>query len=190
MGYPFGMAPRRSTAATRREQIRAVAAREFGLHGLHGTSVETIAAKAGISEAYVFRLFRSKVALFVDVVVAAFARTTEGMVAAAGALRGPEALMVMGERYKALLQDRTTLLLQQQGFAACANAQVRRAVCGAFGRLWGEVARVSGLAPLQVKTFIAYGMLLNDLASMDVDRLDQPWVRDSRTPVPIETFRS
>ncbi len=189
MGYLSGMAPRRSTAATRRAQIRAVAAREFGLHGLHGTSVEVIAAKAGISEAYVFRLFRSKVALFVEVVVAAFARTTEGMLAAAGDLRGPEALMVMGETYKALLRDRTTLLLQQQGFAACANAQVRRAVCGAFGRLWGEVARVSGLAPLKVKTFIAYGMLLNDLASMDVDRIDQPWVRDSRTPVPIETFR-
>src|ERR1035437_5102828 len=53
-------------------------------HGLHGTLVEAIARRAGISQAYVFGLFGTKVTLFGDVVVAAFERTTDGMVAAAG----------------------------------------------------------------------------------------------------------
>ena len=179
----------RSSAAQRRDQLRELAAHEFAAHGLHGTSVEAIARLAGISQAYVFRLFGTKVALFCDVVVAAFDRTTDGMVLAAGDKRGPEALMVMGEEYKRLLHDRTTLLLQMQAFAACADPTVRQQVRDAFGRLWRKVAELSGLDPLQVKTFIAYGMLLNDLAALDVDTLDTLWAEEARTPIPIDIYQ-
>ncbi|WP_223692110.1 TetR/AcrR family transcriptional regulator [Leifsonia poae] len=179
----------RSSAAERRDQVRELAAREFAERGLHGTSVEAIARLAGISQAYIFRLFGTKVALFCEVAVAAFDRTTDGMVAAAGQTRGPEALMMMGEEYKLLLRDRTTLLLQQQAFAACADPIVREQVRDAFARLWTTVAELSGLEPLRVKTFIAYGMLLNDLAALDVDAVDAPWARESRTAIPIDIYR-
>ncbi len=47
-------------ASQRREQVLAVAEEEFAATGLHGTSAETIARRAGISQAYVFRIFGTK----------------------------------------------------------------------------------------------------------------------------------
>lgn len=172
----------RSTAEQRRAQIRAAAAAAFATAGLHGTSVETIARTIGISEAYVFRLFGTKRSLFIEVVTDAFDAMTDGMVAAAGDATGVDALSRMDAEYKNLLRDRECLLLQMQGFAACGDPHVKRAVRAAFGRLWTRVAEVSGLEPLQVKSFIAFGMLLNDLAALDAPALRSEWSRQALTP--------
>ncbi|MFI5068628.1 MAG: TetR/AcrR family transcriptional regulator [Streptosporangiales bacterium] len=176
--------PGRSTAAERRSQIRQAAAAAFAVSGLHGTSVDLIAREVGISEAYVFRLFGTKRALFIDVVTAAFDAMTDGMAAAAGDAAGVDALMRMGAEYKQLLADRERLMLQMQGFAACGDPVVRDAVRDAFGRLWSRVAGISGLDPLRVKTFIAFGMLLNDMAALDARGLPVPWAEQATTPVP------
>jgi AcrR family transcriptional regulator len=173
----------RSTAEQRRAQIRAAAAVAFATAGLHGTSVETIARTIGISEAYVFRLFGTKRSLFIEVVTDAFDAMTDGMVAAAGDATGVDALSLMGAEYKNLLRNRERLLLQMQGFAACGDPHVKRAVRAAFGRLWTRVAEVSGLEPVQVKSFIAFGMLLNDLAALDAPALRSEWSRQALTPV-------
>ena len=172
----------RSTAEQRRAQIRAAAAAAFATAGLHGTSVETIARTIGISEAYVFRLFGTKRSLFIEVVTDAFDAMTDGMVAAAGDATGVDALSRMDAEYKNLLRNRECLLLQMQGFAACGDPHVKRAVRAAFGRLWTRVAEVSGLEPLQVKSFIAFGMLLNDLAALDAPALRSEWSRQALTP--------
>ena len=173
----------RGTAEQRRVQIRAAAAAAFATAGLHGTSVETIARTIGISEAYVFRLFGTKRSLFIEVVTNAFDAMTDGMVAAAGDATGVDALSLMGAEYKNLLRNREWLLLQMQGFAACGDPQVKRAVRAAFGGLWTRVAEVSGLEPLQVKSFIAFGMLLNDLAALDAPSLRSEWSRQALAPV-------
>jgi AcrR family transcriptional regulator len=173
----------RSTAEQRRAEIRAAAAAAFGAAGLHGTSVETIARTIGISEAYVFRLFGTKRSLFIEVVTDAFDAMTDGMVAAAGDATGVDALSLMDAEYKNLLRNREWLLLQMQGFAACGDPHVKRAVRAAFGRLWTRVAEVSGLEPLQVKSFIAFGMLLNDLAALDAPALRSEWSRQALAPV-------
>ena len=47
----------RSTGQERRVEVPAAALSEFALGGLHGTSTEAIAKRAGISHAYLFRLF-------------------------------------------------------------------------------------------------------------------------------------
>ena len=179
----------RSTAEQRRTQIRAAAAAAFATAGLHGTSVETIARTIGISEAYVFRLFGTKRSLFIEVVTDAFDAMTDGMVAAAGDAIGVDALSLMGAEYKNLLRNRERLLLQMQGFAACGDPHVKRAVRAAFGRLWTRVAEVSGLEPLQVKSFIAFGMLLNDLAALDAPALRSEWSRQALTPVTTSLYR-
>jgi hypothetical protein len=70
-----------------------------------------------------------------------------------------------------------------QAFAACGDPHVKRAVRAAFGRLWTRVAEVSGLEPVQVKSFIAFGMLLNDLAALDAPALRSEWSRQALTPV-------
>jgi AcrR family transcriptional regulator len=180
--------PRRGTAEERRAQIRQAAAAAFAVAGLHGTSVELIAREIGISEAYVFRLFGTKRALFLDVVTTAFDAVTSGMVAAAGDATGVNALMRMGEEYKRLLADRQRLMLQMQGFAACGDPTVRDSVRAAFGRLWNRVAEISGLDPPQVKTFIAFGMLLNDMAALDARGLRSPWAKQATAPVPRQLY--
>jgi hypothetical protein len=61
-------------------------------------------------------------------------------------------------------------------------------VSPAFGRLWSRVAEISGLDPLRVKTFIAFGMLLNDMAALDARGLGSPWAQHATTPVPRELY--
>ncbi|MER6947538.1 TetR/AcrR family transcriptional regulator [Nonomuraea sp. NPDC000554] len=126
---------RRLAGADRREQVLKIAAAEFAAHGLHGVSAEVIARKAGITHAYVFRLFGTKKRLFLEVVRRAFAAMAGGLAEAAGPATGLEALAAMGRRYDAGPADRTLLLLQLQAFAACGDAEVRAAVRVSFGEL-------------------------------------------------------
>jgi AcrR family transcriptional regulator len=176
------------TAAERREQIRAAASAAFAEAGLHGVSVDQIARSIDISEAYVFRLFGSKRALFIDVVTTAFDTQTSLMAAAAGGATGIEALARMGEEYQAQLADRQRLLLQMQAFAACGDPAVLIAVRAAFGRLWARAGEISGLSPLQVKTFMAFGTLLTIMAALDAGGLPVSWAEQATVPVPAELY--
>jgi AcrR family transcriptional regulator len=172
----------------RRQQVLGIAAEEFAAAGLHGTSAEVIARRAGITQAYVFRLFGTKKALFLEVVTAAFDRMTEEMRKSAGTRTGLDALAMMGSRYNEMLADRTSLLLQLQGFAACGDEEVRSAVRGSFGRMWQVVSEVTGLDAVTVKAFLAFGMLLSDGAALQVADLDEPWAKGVRTRIHAGLF--
>lgn len=171
------------SGSDRRRQVLAIAAEEFAEAGLHGASTETIARRAEITQAYVFRIFGTKKALFLEVTVGAFDRMTEGMRAAAGTTTGLGALGRMGAQYNEMLADRTSLLLQLQGFAACGDPEVRDAVRAGFGRMWQVVAETTGLDPVTIKAFLAFGMLLNNGAALQVAELDEPWAQGVRTRV-------
>jgi AcrR family transcriptional regulator len=174
----------RMTGRQRREQVLSVAELEFAAAGLHGASTETIAHRAGITQAYVFRIFGTKKQLFVACVDAAFERMTLALTAAAGGANGIDALAAMGREYDAMLADRTTLLLQLQGFAAAAaDDEVRAAVRDSFGRLWQTVADTAGLDPVTVKTFLAFGMLLNTNAALVLGEVDEKWAKQARTRI-------
>jgi AcrR family transcriptional regulator len=172
----------------RREQVLAIAAEEFAEGGLHGASTETISRRAEITQAYVFRIFGTKKALFLEVVVAAFNRMTEGMRDAAGAETGLAALSRMGAQYNEMLADRTSLLLQLQGFAACGDPEVRDAVRDRFGQMWKTVAETTGLDAVTIKAFLAFGMLLNNGAALQVAELDEPWAQGVRTRIHPDLF--
>lgn len=172
----------------RRQQILQIAAVEFAASGLHGASVENIARQAEITQAYVFRIFGTKKALFEEVMVAAFDRLTEGMREAAGEATGREALARMGARYDELLTDRTSLLLQLQGFAACGDGEVRDAVRDAVARMWTVVADTTGLDPVTVKSFLAFSMLLNTGAALHVHDVDAPWAAGIMTRIQAGLF--
>ncbi len=162
-----------------------MAEQEFAAAGLRGGSTETIARRAGITQAYVFRLFGTKEQLFLACVDAAFERMRLAMVAAAGGATGIEALTAMGGEYNAMLADRTTLLLQLQGTAAAAagDGEVREAVRASFGRLWQSVADTCRLDPVTVKAFLAFGMLLNTNAALEVADVGERWARQARTRI-------
>jgi AcrR family transcriptional regulator len=178
-----GQRRQRMSGQDRRRQVLRIAAEEFADGGLHGTSTEVIARRAEITQAYIFRLFGTKKALFLEVMTAAFDRQTEGMRAAAGTGTGLDALARMGAQYNELLADQTSLLLQLQGFAACGDPEVRDAVRDSFGRMWQTVAETTGLDPVTIKAFLAFGMLLNNGAALKVADLDEPWAQGVRTRI-------
>lgn len=172
----------------RRAQVLAIAAKEFAEHGLHGASTETIARAAGITQAYIFRMFGTKKALFLELVQAAFERVSDGMREAGAGKTGLDALSTMGGQYFDLLADRTGLLLQLQGFAACGDPEVRDAVRSCFARMWDTAEDGTGLEPVTVKTFLAFGMLLNAGAAMDVEQVDAKWAEGVRTRIQSGLF--
>ncbi len=110
--------------------------------------------------------------------MAAFDRMTEGMRDVAGATTGLD-----GVRYNEMLVDHTSLLLQLQGFAACGDSKVRKAVRDSFGRMWQTVATVTQLDPVTIKAFLPFGMLLNNAAALQVAQLDEPWSEGVRTRI-------
>jgi AcrR family transcriptional regulator len=173
----------RMSGPDRRQQVLRIAAVEFAGSGLHGASTEMIARNAEITQAYIFRMFGTKKALFLELVVAAFDRMTEGMRGAAGTETGLDALARMGLQYNKMLTDRTSLLLQLQGFAACGDPEVRDAVRDSFGRMWQTVTEVTGLDQVTIKAFLAFGMLLNNGAALQVTGLNEPWARGVQTRI-------
>ncbi|MCU4296722.1 TetR/AcrR family transcriptional regulator [Brevibacterium permense] len=169
------------SGADRRRQVRELAAKEFAEHGLHGASTDAIAREAGITQAYIFRMFGTKKALFLELVAQSFDRVSEAMLAAAEGKTGRQALEVMGSQYYDLLTDRHSLLLQLQGLAACGDAEVKRAVRERFAHMWQVVADSTELDPVTVKTFLAFGMLLNVGAALDINEVDEDWAGGIRT---------
>jgi hypothetical protein len=117
------------------------------------------------------------------VVRAAFDRLTDGMRAAAGTAAGLDALSAMGRTYDATLADRTALLLRLQGFAAASDPEVRAAVRASFARMWQTVAEVTALDPVTVKSFLAFGLLLNNAAALELREVDEPWAAGARTRI-------
>jgi AcrR family transcriptional regulator len=174
----------RHTAAERREAILDAALIEFSERGLHGTSTEHIARRAGISQPYLFRLFGTKKELFKAAVARCFRETLETFQRAAEGKRGEEALKAMGEAYKEqLLPDRTRLRAQMQAYAACDDPEICEVVRNGFGDLVSYAERVSGLGADEVMRFFAVGMLLNVVASMGIDPAREPWAATLMAPL-------
>jgi AcrR family transcriptional regulator len=166
----------RKSKEARREEILDAALEVFAEKGLHGASTEEIARRAGISQPYVFRLFGTKKDLYLANVTRCFRQTLELFQRAAEGKRGEEALHAIGEAYGELLEsDRTYLPNQMQAYAACDDPDVRAVVQNGYGDLVSYVERVSGADPATVSTFFARGMLMNVIASMQVQHTTEPW---------------
>jgi len=169
----------RLTAAERKDAVLDAALVEFAERGLEGTSTEDIARRAGISQPYLFRLFRTKRELFLATVNRCFRETLEMFQRAAEGKRGEEALHAIGAAYMAQLEaDRTWLRAQMQSYAAGQDPEVRAAVRAGYGDLVAYVRRVSGADWPTVWQFFATGMMLNVLASMEINDDPEPWMRD------------
>jgi AcrR family transcriptional regulator len=166
----------RKTAEERRAAVLDAALEEFALRGLAGASTEAIAAKAGISQPYVFRLFGTKKELFKAVTARCFRETLELFQRAAEGKRGEEALDAMGQAYMTeLLPDRIRLEGQMQAYSACDDPEVCEVVRNGYGDLVAYVERVSGAPPEEITRFFATGMLLNVMAAMGLQDGSEPW---------------
>lgn len=177
---PASTARQLSTAEERRAEVLPVAARAFATHGLHGTPTADIARSAGISQAYLFRLWPTKLELFVAVVDRCFELTLQRFRDAAASARqaGDDVLCSLGDAYVEMLGDPELLLGQLQAHAAAATEPaVRDAVRRGFAELFAFARGVSGVTNEEIREWFAYGMLINVLVAMDARAVDEPWAR-------------
>jgi AcrR family transcriptional regulator len=168
----------RMSADERRRQIVDAALAEFAVNGLHGTTTEDIARRAGITQPYVFRLFGTKKQLFLAAVERGFDRIQEvfeGAARGAGVGTADHVLRALGRSYQQLLEDRQVLLAQMQTYAACDDPEVRAVAQRRYRELFTWVERTSGASPEEMHQFFAQGMLLNVAAALDLPGLREEW---------------
>jgi len=163
-------------AKDRREQVLGAAMAVFARDGYAGTSTEDVARAAGVSQPYLFRIFETKKALFIELVERGFARVSLAFDEAAKGRGGEDALDAMGNAYSQLLVDRDLLLLQMHAYAASADPEIGATTRRCFRDLWEHVAALSGVSSGAVTEFFAHGMLLNVIAALDATDLGEAWV--------------
>ena len=161
----------RRSAEERRREIVEIGISHFAQHGYNGASTDQIAREAGISQPYLFRLFRTKRELFLACHEAGDARIAETFAAAARDVPPEERMAAMGRAYTDLLADRPSLLFQMQSYAACADPEIQRVVRERYADLVRQVADATGATPSELWDFFAHGMLLNVIAALDLDAL-------------------
>lgn len=170
-----------STADERRETVLATAIGAFAARGYWGTTTTEVAKAAGISQAYVYRLFPSKESLFVAVVERCFVQVRGALEQAVAAATGSSAetvLRAMGDAYARLISDNDLMLIQLHAQAAAVSEPaVREAVRQGYARLVEYVRGASGGSEAQVQDFFARGMLCHLLVSMGADEVEAPWTR-------------
>ena len=158
----------RKSAGERRDEIVAAAIRHFAVGGYAGTSTEAIARDAGISQPYLFRLFKTKRELFLACQDVCHGRIVETFRAAARDAPPAARLEAMGQAYVQLLDDRTMLLFQMQSYTATADPEIQAQVRARYGELVQEVARLTGAGAEDLWRFFGTGMLLNVIAALDL----------------------
>ncbi len=171
-------APRRRVPAEeRREDVLRVAAQVVARDGMHAASTAEIAKAAGMSHAYLFRLFPTKEELLLEVARRCCVTMREQMIGAGedATAAGEEPLAAMGARWIELLDDRTLLQVSLQSISA---AQAMPALGAQLREAWEliitDIERVSGASTDEVRAFVAEGMLLKVISGLGAEQ--SPWV--------------
>ncbi|MDT0305204.1 TetR/AcrR family transcriptional regulator [Streptomonospora wellingtoniae] len=170
----------RSTAEARREKAVACAVPVFAKMGYHATPVADVAAAAGISQAYVFRLFDGKLGLFVAAVDRCHRLIEDALRLGAEKASGDspaEVLEAMGDAYAELIADRSVLMMLVHAQSVADIPEVRAAVQRGYASAVSLAHRLSGARGEQVQHFIAMGQLCHLIAALDLDSVDATWAR-------------
>ncbi|HWG27211.1 TetR/AcrR family transcriptional regulator [Actinospica sp.] len=170
-----------STAEARRETVLRTAIGTFAARGYFGTTTTEVAKEAGISQAYVYRLFPNKESLFVAVVERCFVQVRgclEQAVADADGGSADVVLAAMGDAYAKLITDRDLVLIQLHAQAAAVSeSAVRDAVRRGYAHVVEYVRGASGGDEHEIQNFFARGMLCHLVVSIGADEVDAPWAR-------------
>jgi AcrR family transcriptional regulator len=182
---------KRHTADERREDVIAAAIIEFATHGLYGSSTETIAERAGISQPYVLRLFGTKKALFLAAVQRVTDQVMERWRLALERLdpdAGPaQRLRALGAEYEGLVGEVNALRLVLQSFSSAEDVDVRESAHRCLKSMYTWLAANTGASPLALQQFFAYGMMLTVAASIQAADVapQEIWAR-TFVVIPIE----
>jgi len=169
------------TAEDRREDVLSTAIGAFAARGYFGTTTVEVAKAAGISQAYLYRLFPDKQTLFAAVVGRCFDRIRESFAAGAAAATGssPEAVLhALGGAYAELIRDENLLLVRLHAQCAAVSVpEVRRAVQQGYAHLVEYARSVSGATEQQLQDFFARGALCAEVLTVGAESVDAPWAR-------------
>jgi AcrR family transcriptional regulator len=172
------MVSTRQTASERRVAVLSAAVTEFAKAGYAGTSTDAIAARAGISQPYLFRLFGTKKDLFIATHELVGNRIVTELTKAIEGLDGDEAMHAMGMAYLELLQDPEMLQVQMHGYAAAtSDPQIAAACRKTFEVLWHLVKDKLGLDEEMIQDFFANGMLISVMSAIDLLSVKESWAQ-------------
>ncbi|MER7661179.1 helix-turn-helix domain-containing protein [Streptomyces sp. NPDC096193] len=170
----------RMSAEERRESVIRAAISEFALGGYHGTSTEAIAKRVGVSQPYLFRLFKNKRELFLAAALRCLEETPRALADALEVRPDVTPKEAMAAAYMGLIDDREQLLMQMQTYVAVASAEA--AGDHAFGEAiragWAEIwdhARVALGGTRDTADFVGCGMLINVLVALGYPRDHRVW---------------
>ena len=165
-----------STADERSDALVGAAVTVFARAGFHATPVAAVAESAGISTAYAFKLFPSKVDLFVACVDLCFERIVVTLRAAVRPTASSEEILAdLGSAYAALIADRSLLMLQVHALAAASEPRIREAVRRGTATVVEVVTDLSGAPASAVQQFFAVGQLCHLLTAIDAFAVDASW---------------
>lgn len=149
------------------------ASQVFGEYGYSGATTDMIASRAGISQAYVVRMFGSKESLFAEAAERALDRVIDTFAAAAA--RSPHGTQTMQERlghaYVELVSDRGVLLTVMHLFTLGSHPRFGPIARSGMLRIYVMLRDEAGLEAHAVEAFLARGMLINALLGVDMTQL-------------------
>jgi AcrR family transcriptional regulator len=179
MNAPTGEARKLSTAEERREAVVRAGMKVFADRGYNGTPTAQVAKAAGISHAYLFRLFPTKADLVQAIVERSNARIYEAFARAATEAKasGGDVIHGLRDAYVGLLEDRELLLSQLHAHAAAGEPAIGQVMRDCFARLYDLVERESGRPDDEIRAFFAQGMLLNVMAAIDAPSSGEHWAK-------------
>lgn len=152
----------------------------FARSGYLGTPITAVAEDAGISPAYVFKLFPSKEVLFVATLDRCFSLMQAAL--ARGAQRSADQtpdgiLWAMGGAYAELISDRSLILLQVHAQSAADVLEIGAALRQGLQQITTFVKSRSGASDEAVQRFMAYGQLCHLVVTAALDAEDAPWAQ-------------
>lgn len=168
----------------RRQAVIEAAVNCFASKGYYGTSTGAIAARAGISQPYVYRLFPDKQSLFVAAVNWAseqlrMARLSQLDALPAGERNNPQAVLEAFRRGHAALvsQDRDLLLFLIQGSCAAGEPEIAVALRACYAAQVELIQTHSGASDEDIRSMFGAELLANVVLSLDGDDASAPWAR-------------
>ena len=162
----------RLAADARREQVLEAAGRVFGERGYSAGTTDEVARAAGISQAYVVRMFGSKENLYLEVTRRAADRIAQTFRDVAARFDGTETPLTkqryLGQAYGELIADRSMLLTLQHLFTLGNDPVLGPVARDCFMLAYHVVRDEAGLSAEDTATFFARGMLINVLMGLEL----------------------
>ena len=161
---------RRLSADDRREQILAAASVVFGERGFAGGTTDAIAKEAGVSQAYVVRMFGGKERLFHEAADRASARVQAAFRDTIATFTGDETAeekrLALSVSYVGLMADRGLLLTLLHLFALGHDASLGPLARRCFLDVYRIVRDEAGFTGPEATDFFSRGMLTTVLLAM------------------------